>query len=602
MLKLLKYFILLAFALLLLQACGNNQQNSQNRGAGDANRTAGLYQYHQQNYYAAAQALTSVWQQDPQDHEVMVALMDSWLQLDEEARVWQMLNQTAAVTDEVAILVGELSQRNGQCESALQSLQQVGIEQVSPQWQQRHWQLQATCAAQLNAYLDAALAWIKLSDLLAETDGVMSEIDNNPNNQIANIHRNIVENLIRVPDEQLRTALADLDQDVTTLGWLEAAYVNFGADGVSGDDWLQRWQDHPASVFFLNSQNLSNRQKVAVLLPLSGRFQAVAKAFQTGMLTAAAAEYVEANELIFFDTGSQGENLSAAWYSAQEQAVDMIIGPLDKASIEMVEGMPAATMPVVLLNQSEAPYHQFTLSPEGEAEQAADKMYRDGHRQVLIMAVNEPWGERMTKAFAQKFVDLGGDVINNAYFLESQNDYSAQLRQILGLVESQLRAKNLQSFLKINLAAEVVVRPDVDAIFLAAKPSFARLMIPQLKFHHAAQIPVYSTSHVFQGLHNTQHNRDLQGVRFAISPIELQADRLTEFLPFDLDAVDHDKKLFAFGYDAYHLIDRLEWMSQVNFGSINGLSGRVNMDFDGRFYRGLLWAQYDNGSVHALSP
>lgn len=599
MLKMLKYFILLAWLLVLLQACSNNQQNNQNRGADNASRTAGLYQYHQQNYYAATQELMSVWQQDPQDHEVMVALMDSWLQLDEETRVWQMLNQTAMVKDEVAIMVGELSQRNGQCENALQSLQQVGIESIPVQWQQRHWQLQASCAAQLNEHLDAAVAWIKLSALITETDTATAEVGNNP---VLDIHRNIVENLIRVSDENLRTALANLDHEAITLGWLEAAYVNFGADGVSGDDWLERWQDHPASAFFLNSQNISNRQKVAVLLPLSGRFQAVAKAFQTGMLTAAAAEYVEANELIFFDTGSQGENLSAAWYSAQEQAVDMIIGPLDKTSIEMIEAMPAATMPVILLNQSEAPYHQFTLSPEGEAEQAAEKMYRDGHRQVLIMAVNEPWGERLTKAFAQKFVDLGGDVINNAYFLESQNDYSSQLRQILGLVESQLRAKNLQSFLKINLDAEVVVRPDVDAIFLAARPSFARLMIPQLKFHHASQIPVYSTSHVFEGLNNTQHNRDLQGVRFAISPIELQADRLTELLPFDLDAVRHDNKLFAFGYDTYHLIDRLEWMSQVNFGSINGLTGRVNMDFDGRFYRGLLWAQYDNGSVHALSP
>jgi len=599
MLKMLKYFILMAWLLVLLQACSNNQQNNQNRGADDATRTAGLYQYHQQNYYAATQELMSVWQQDPQDHEVMVALMDSWLQLDEETRVWQMLNQTAMVKDEVAIMVGELSQRNGQCENAMQSLQQVGIEFIPEPWQQRHWQLQASCAAQLNEHLDAAVAWIKLSTFMTETDTATAEVGNNP---VLDIHRNIVENLIRVSDEDLRTALANLDHEAITLGWLEAAYVNFGADGVSGDDWLDRWQDHPASAFFLNSQNISIRQKVAVLLPLSGRFQAVAKAFQTGMLTAAAAEYVEANELIFYDTGSQGENLSAAWYSAQEQGVDMVIGPLDKTSIEMIEAMPAATMPVILLNQSEAPYHQFTLSPEGEAEQAAEKMYRDGHRQVLIMAVNEPWGERLTKAFAQKFVDLGGDVINNAYFLESQNDYSAQLRQILGLVESQLRAKNLQSFLKINLDAEVVVRPDVDAIFLAARPSFARLMIPQLKFHHASQIPVYSTSHVFEGLNNTQHNRDLQGVRFAISPIELQADRLTELLPFDLDAVRHDKKLFAFGYDTYHLIDRLEWMSQVNFGSINGLTGRVNMDFDGRFYRGLLWAQYDNGSVHALSP
>ena len=256
---------------------------------------------------------------------------------------------------------------------------------------------------------------------------------------------------------------------------------------------------------------------------------------------------------------------------------------------------------VVLLNQSEGnSYFQFTLSPEGEAQQAAEQVIKDGLKRVLIMAPNEEWGERMTTAFAQRLVDLGGQVVNNTYFQPEQNDYSAQLRQTLGLVESQLRAKNLQSFLKINLSSDEVVRSDVDAIFLAARPDFARLMVPQLKFHHAADIPVYATSHVFDGLNNEQHNRDLQGLKFALSPIELQTSELYEVLPFDLNRVGGNEKLFALGYDAYQLITRLEWMSRVNTGMIDGLTGKVYLGRDGQFNRGLLWAQYNNGSIVAL--
>ena len=170
----------------------------------------------------------------------------------------------------------------------------------------------------------------------------------------------------------------------------------------------------------------------------------------------------------------------------------------------------------------------------------------------------------------------------------------------MGLVESQLRAKNLQSFLKIDLSSDEVIRADIDAIFLAARPDFARLMVPQLKFHHAADLPVYSTSHVFDGLNNEQLNRDLNGLIFALSPIELEASELYEVLPFDLKQVGGNKKLFALGYDAYQLITRLEWMSRVNTGMIDGLSGKVQLGRDGKFSRGLLWAQYSNGSIVAL--
>jgi len=419
--------------------------------------------------------------------------------------------------------------------------------------------------------------------------------------ELQNLHNRIVENLIQISDKELIFAIGDSTYDDMTRGWLEAAYVNFGADGLSGENWLMQWPNHPAANYFLNMNQVNTQKNVAVLLPFSGRFSGVAKNVQKGILTAAMADPENQNDLQFYDTGSQGENLSNAWYSAQENGADLIIGPLDKESIAAAEMMPSPTIPVVLLNQSESSlYFQFTLSPEGEAEQAAERMIKEGRKNVLIMAPNDEWGERMSKAFAQRLVDLGGHIVDNNYFQPKQNDYSSQLRQLLGLVESQLRAKNLQGFLKINLESEEVVRSDVDGIFLAARKEFARLMVPQLKFHHAANVPVYSTSHVFDGLINKQHNRDLQGLRFALSPIELQTSELAEVLPFDINHVGGDKKLFALGFDAYQLISRLEWMSRVNTGMINGLSGKVHLGYDGKFNRGLLWAQYNNGSIVAL--
>ncbi len=573
--------------LCFLVSCGTGG-GSNVRPSHDAAKLKGMSFYNEQNYFAASQWLDQSWRQTPNDMMVYIALLDSWSQLGEVTQVWKLLSELEYQPAEAKIIQAEMAHRNQQCDAAIANTQDIDAEQLSGQWTLRFWQLQADCLSEQRQALAAAVAGVKLTMLLDDEYAIESQ------------HDQIVKNLIQVNEDDLIFALGSAAYDEQTLGWIEAAYVNFGADGISGSGWLQQWVDHPAAKYFLDLNQVNNRQKVAVLLPFSGRFSAVAKAFQKGMMSAAVADENNQNELMFFDTGSAGENLSAAWYSAQEYQADLIIGPLDKTSIEAAEQMPAATVPVVLLNQSETEYLQFTLSPEREAQEVAEKMINDGHKQVLIMAPNEAWGERLTVAFAQKFVDLGGQITNNSYFQPEQNDYSAQLRQMLGLVESQLRAKNLQQFLKINLDSEEVVRSDVDAIFLAARPDFARLMVPQLKFHRAAGIPVYATSHVFDGLNNAQHNKDLEGLTFAISPMELQSERLLETLPFDMNRVGGDKKLFAFGFDAYQLISRLEWMNRVNTGLIDGLSGKISMGFDGIFRRELAWARYNNGFVDSL--
>jgi len=575
----------------LLVACGSGTKGpSVVRPNNDINKRNGIDLYNQQNYFTATDWLMKAWAKDPNDTEVYVALLDTWLQLGEMTQVWKLLNEGGVQTAEVKLIEAEVAEANQQCEPAIGLTQNIDPKLLSVLWQKRFWTLQANCLIATRAYIKATVALVRQEAYITDAFELQS------------LYNRIVENLIQVNEETLIFAIGDPVYDEVTTGWLEAAYVNFGADGVSGSDWLLQWPNHPAASYFLDLNQVNNQQKVAVLLPFSGRFASVAKAVQKGMLTASMADTENQYELVFYDTGSQGENLSSAWYSAQENRADLIIGPLDKSSISTVEQMPAPSIPVVLLNQSDDSdsYFQFTLSPEGEAQQVAERMIKDGRKRVLIMASNEPWGERMTQAFAQKLFDLGGQVINNSYFQLEQNDYSAQLRQTLGLVESQLRAKNLQSFLKINLSSEEVVRSDIDAIFLAARPDFARLMVPQLKFHHAANVPVYSTSHVFDGLNNEQHNRDLDGLRFALSPIELEASDLLEVLPFDLNRVGGDKKLFALGYDAYQLIARLEWMSRVNTGLIDGLSGKVNLGRDGQFSRGLVWAQYNNGSIVAL--
>lgn len=587
--KLITNTLLLSALILVLVSCGSGPSGTGTKPNSSKAKITGMALYEQQEYFAAIDWLNQAWEKNNQDRDVYVALLDSWKQLDEVTQIWKLLNESSIEIDQITIIQAEISKDEERCEQALAMTNDVDVNFLNNKWQTRFWQLKAECFQKSQAYIPAVEALVQLEKL--SDDDLMEQVWNNQ----------IVNNLIRANEDELILAIGDTSFDLKTLGWFEAAYIDFGADGLSGSGWSEQWPEHPASQYFLDMNQVNRQQTVAVLLPLSGRFEAAAKSVQKGILTASAADENNQYDLQFYDTGSQAENFSSSWYSAQEQGADLIIGPLDKDSIEAAELMPAPTVPVVLLNQSESDFFQFTLSPESEAEQVAQRMYDDGQRRTIILAPNDVWGERMAQAFAQKFVDLGGTVLDNAYFQRDQHDFSAQLRKTLGLIESQLRAKNLQNFLRINLESEEVVRSDLDAIFLAARPDFARLMVPQLKFHRASGVPVYASSHVFNGLNNEQHNRDLAGVRFAISPIELPSNQLMETLPFELNRVIDSKKLFALGYDAYQLISRLEWMSRVNTGVIDGLTGKISLNFDGQFSRGLQWAQYNNGSIESLN-
>lgn len=586
--RLIKNTLLLSGLLMMLISCGSGPSGTGVKPNNSKAKISGLALYEQQEYFLAIDWLNQAWEGNSNDTEVYVALLDSWKQLDEITQVWKLLNETSLQSDEVIIIQAELSAEEKQCQQALANSNDIEANLLTKKWQNRYWQFRASCFEQTKSYLSAVQALVTLNQSV--DDELMTQVWNNQ----------IVNNLIRVNEDELILAIGDESYDLITQGWFEAAYIDFGADGMSGSGWNEQWPDHPATQYFLDMNQVSKQQTVAVLLPLSGRFETAAKAVQKGLLTASVADENNQFDLQFYDTGSQAENFSASWYAAQERGADLMIGPLDKASINALELMPAPTVPVVLLNQSESDYFQFTLSPEAEAEQVAQRMYDDGQRRSIILAPNDEWGERMAQAFAQAFVDLGGTVSDNTYFAKDQHDFSAQLRKTLGLIESQLRAKNLQNFLKINLHSEEVVRSDVDALFLAARPDFARLMVPQLKFHRASDVPVYASSHVFNGLNNEQHNRDLQGVQFVISPIEMPNSHLIETIPFELSRVNDSKKLFALGFDAYQLISRLEWMSRVNTGVIDGLTGKISLNFDGQFRRGLQWAQYNNGSIDAL--
>ncbi|MCX7544066.1 penicillin-binding protein activator [Marinicella gelatinilytica] len=575
-------FILLV---VLLSACASGP--SRHTGDEQQRIDKALSIYQEGHYFEAAELLRSLWQENPDNLAVYEALLDTYYQLGELPVIWSLRQQTKLSSDKINIVMAEVAHISDNCQKNLTALTEADIDSLNSVWLQRLYRIRSTCFHAAGDDLAALIDRIRLVDTL-------------PTEQQWLLYDDIVSDLASMKESALIMRIGDFSEEPLIEGWLEAAYVNFGADGDSTDQFLRDWPTHPATRYFYGYQGQQQLQKIAVLLPLSGRFAGAGLAVQRGMLTAAADDFEQRHELLFFDTGSAGENIAGAWFSAQAANVDMVIGPLDKPSIEQLAQFSPPTVPVMLLNQSEQDFFQFTLSPESEAAQVAERMFQDGLRRVLIFAPSGDWGQRMSQAFANAFVALGGQIINNQYFNQAERDYSAVLRQQLGLVESQLRAKNLQSYLKLNLQSEAVVSHTIDGIFMPSNPDFARMMVPQLLFNHAGHIPVYATSHIYSGREDQALNKDLSGVVFSISPIQLPPEQLRETLNFDLRMITDNRDLFALGYDALLLVDRLQWMSRVAGGRLQGLSGLLSMGVDKTIQRGLQWAIFDNGGVIAI--
>lgn len=574
-------------ALLFLGGCG--QRSGSVRPESDLPVIEkGVNHYQQGDYFTALPVLLEAYETGQSQYDLAVMILDSYIQLGEYTRGWGFVNQyDLSDGKEMIILKSELLAYGGQYQQSLNDLATIEMkEPLELKWIIRGLTLKQQLYSQLMEPLQAALSGVNLYQY-------------QPNKAVID---SIVSDLLKVRDEDLMQLLQDSSLTVEQLPWIEAAYIDFGSNEETRQEWLERWPDHPMAVYFY--QNLtatSNYKNIAYLLPLTGRFGAVGKAIQQGVLAASFEHLQMESRVRFYDTGSVGESFSSAWYSAQEDNAEVIIGPVDKESISQLNNYSKPSVPVLLLNRSpQTIYNQFSLSPENEAEIVAEGMYEDGLRRVLVMGHRDELGQRISQAFINTFLQMGGLVINQSFYHESESDYSGQLRQSLGLVESQLRAKKLQRLLSRKLYSSEQTHSDVDAIFIAARPQFSRLLMPQLKFHRAGKIPVYSTSHVFSGLVNHNLDRDLNGLKFAISHFELGAGDQMENMNFDFDSVTVDRRLFAFGYDTVLLASRLDWLQGFPGGQLNGLSGQLYLGLDGVIRRRLDWAVFEDGQPVVL--
>lgn len=414
-------------------------------------------------------------------------------------------------------------------------------------------------------------------------------------------------NKIREAAERGQSLKPPAKTDPVVVGWLELGpvAVALARDPMRAAAGLALWKglfpQHPAidSVLAMASTQIAAAtefpDQIALLLPLSGRAELIGVAVRDGFIAA----YLEQDpatrpRLKIYDVAA--ESVDSAYAHAISEGAGFVVGPLTKEDVAAVVPLSGGRTPVLALNflgesmSTPRNFYQFALSPEDEARIVARRAVADGRLNGVAIVPGSDWGNRVAAAFADELSHLGGTVLDSQRYETAQVDFSDVIKQVLQV--------------RVVKGEPPTHRTDAAFVFVAAVTAgVARQILPQLKFHYAGDVPVYSTSDSFEP--DPAANSDLDGMLFPDMPWMLASDPVTAQIRDGVRAAwpartARRDRLYAFGFDAYRLVPALRSKSPAEASEISGVTGKLHLDDHNRIRRDLDWAQIKNGVPNGL--
>jgi outer membrane PBP1 activator LpoA protein len=171
---------------------------------------------------------------------------------------------------------------------------------------------------------------------------------------------------------------------------------------------------------------------------------------------------------------------------------------------------------------------------------------------------------------------------------------------LLNINDSERRERRVRQLLRDSLEFIPRRRQDIDFVFLAASPRQARLIRPQMKFHHASDLPLLATSHLYDGKKNRAQDRDMDDILFCDMPWTLNAPSSRQELKqqYSEEFRPHAgqlQRLLAMGIDAYQLVPLLPVLESHPYERYRGETGNLRVTEGRRIGRRLQWARFERG-------
>ncbi|MBT2143483.1 MULTISPECIES: penicillin-binding protein activator [unclassified Rhodanobacter] len=436
-----------------------------------------------------------------------------------------------------------------------------------------------------------------------QMDGQLSGFDHTQNRQ------QILELLHQVGVESLKQRAAAMQRGDRMLPWVNEALSQLGVAVAQPPPDLQQ----PVGTLLPGADaNVREGYKVpaqvALLLPNDGNYAAASTAIREGFFAAyldAGRNHAPRPSVRVYDSQGTADGAVKAYQQAVSDGARLVVGPLTRGEVAAVFSQAQLPVPVLALNHPDdkqlpaANASEFGLLPETEGAQAADHMIERSLRQVYVLVSTDDFAQRAAGAFKAELAARGGQLAGTITLPPGVTSYASI---IAGLKLPTAPAASAPAASGTAAPAESSVANDAG-IFISMRPAQARLLLPQLRIAQV-NLPVFATSHVYEGSDDAAANRDLDGVEFCDAPWLFDAqpglpnrDGVAARLPA---ARGGAARLFAFGMDAWNLVPYLDWLRAHPGSYVPGASGQLAADQFGRVRRVLIWAQFQNGLARPL--
>jgi outer membrane PBP1 activator LpoA protein len=411
-------------------------------------------------------------------------------------------------------------------------------------------------------------------------------------------------------------------KNTVLAGWLQLAELcrRYQADGQSRalaiKDWQRRWRTHPAAktppeaIRALGSFGRTQAPaQVALLLPLQDNYQVPSYTLLDGFM-GAYYRFMDTNiaanapQIRVYDTSVQ--SMQKAYNNAVNDGAQMIIGPMRQSEVEALLPLANLPVPTLSLNRIDTAtgsqpqnLFQFGLSPQDEITQIADRAWQQGKRNVLMISPYNSWGRSSAEFFDQYWTQKGGTVLDQVAYPSSVKDFTPLLKPPLLIDLSEDRALQIKRFVNSRIKSQVRRRQDIDLVVVLGYPVVGRQIKPALDFLYASDVPVVATSHIYNGIEQTELDRDLTDVEFSAMPWTLPGQLVTELTP-DTRLHTAYRHLYAVGHDAFLLHRNLRELQSQKGASVFGATGLLSLS-DGVIKRHQKWAEFQRGKVVELA-
>lgn len=496
-----------------------------------------------------------------------------------------------------ALLHAQIDLSSGDPEKALQSLDTIAAQNLSPEERKTYHESRAFAYSLSDRPLDVVRERIALAPLLMNAE------------QRSENQKAIFEALNQLPPSALQHPQRDELGGWMALTLLLKRYPQ-GSAGL--DAALRQWQStypqHPADLKLLSHYSVNAPgtfyplRNIAVLLPASGNFAPAAEAVKAGFLAAEKANRGDKPKIRFYD--SEAALPGALYQQAVADGADLVVGPLEKDKLKQLAATQL-TVPVLALNDApgvSAPnLYKFALNPSDEAEQAAFKAISAGYHRAAILVPNTDIGKRTAQGFSEAWRNNGGVILKTVYFDAQSSDFTQALGKLLNFDESASRFRQVSEIVPA-LQFKPRRRGDIEVIFINADPAAARALNRQIRALQLDGVAVYATPHLYSNNPDPAQDESLDGITFCDIPW---------FFPSayhdDIDAVALQApwkqmqsiylRLLAMGIDAYNLTGRLQQLDKDEYA---GATGNLLRLPDGRIRRNLFCARFSNGIPEPL--